>query len=81
MTPETAPEPSLLVSILPLLFVSLIWAAIVLWLAPRKGKPRWFALLMLVPGIGPLGVLYLLALTDKKIIDDIEELKRRLGER
>ena len=79
MTPETS-EPSFLISIVPLFLVGLIWAAIALWLAPRKGKSRWFALLMLIPMIGPFGILYLLALTDQKIIDEIENLKRRLGQ-
>jgi uncharacterized membrane protein len=79
MTPET--EPSFLMSIIPLFIVGIIWAAVALWLAPRKGKPRWFAAVMLIPLIGPFGILYLLALTDKKVLDEIAELKRSLREK
>ncbi len=77
MNPDV-PTPSVWLSIVPLLVYSLIFAAMVLWLAPRKGKSQLMALIVLVPCIGPLVMIYLLALTDKKIVDEIAELKRRL---
>lgn len=75
MPPES---PSLLISLLPLLTVSMLFALFASWLAPRKGKSSLLALFVFVPCGGILVVLYLLALTDKKVLDDIEELKSRL---
>lgn len=66
------------VSLMPLLFISLVFALAVLWIAPRKGKSRLLALLVFVPCVGPLTLLYLVSLTDKKVLDDIAELKRKL---
>jgi hypothetical protein len=71
-------QPSFLLSILPLLFVGIIFAAIVFWLAPRKGQSQLWALAVFVPCIGPLVIIYLLSLTDKKLLDEIAELKSRI---
>jgi len=56
----------------------MIFAAIVFWLAPRKGKSPLLALAVLVPCAGPFVMIYLLSLTDKKVINEIAELKSRL---
>ena len=56
----------------------MIFAAIVLWLAPRKGHSQLWALAVFVPCIGPLVVIYLLSQTDKKVLDEIAELKNRI---
>ena len=66
---------------MPLLIYSLLFAAMVLWLAPRKGKSQWMALIVFVPCIGPFVMIYLLALPDKKTLDEIAELRRRLDEK
>ena len=73
MDPE---QPPLLITIIPLLIVSILFSLFVAWLAPRKGKSSLLALLVFVPCGGFLMVIYLL--TDQKVLDDIEELKNRL---
>jgi len=75
---QDSPTPSLLVSLVPLLIYTLIFVSIVLWLAPRKGKSRLFALIVLIPLIGPFVMIYLLALPDKKVLDAIADLQNRI---
>jgi len=77
MNPDV-PQPPAWLSLMPLLIYSLLFAATVLWLAPRKGKSQLMALIVLVPCVGPFIMIYLLALPDKKTLDEIAELKRRL---
>lgn len=67
------------VQIFPLLLIGIVFAAAVLWLAPRKGRSSWLALLTLIPCGGFLVVLYLLSLTDKRVLDDIDTLKKQIG--
>ena len=61
------------------LFLGALSAPIVLWLAPRKGCFRWYAVPAFIPCFGFFIVLYVLSLTDKKVLDDIEVMKKRIG--
>ena len=60
--------------------LGLLFAVCCLWLAPRKGRSAWLALLSFLPCGGFLVVLYLLSLTDKRVLDDLETLKKQIGE-
>lgn len=76
---ESAPDqPPFWLSLLPLLFISVFLAAIVVWLAPKKGKSPLLALLVFIPCGGFLVIIYLLSFTDKKVLDDIADLKSRI---
>src|SRR5437899_8041538 len=77
-TPGT-PAPPIWTSFVPMLLLGVLFALAVLWLAPRKGRSRWLALLAFIPCGGFLVVLCLLSLTDKQVLDDIEMLKKRIG--
>jgi hypothetical protein len=82
MAPPTTPgtsTPPLWTSFVPLLLLSIVWAALVVWLAPRKGRSRWLALLAFIPCGGFLVVFYLFSVTDKQVLDDIEMLKKQIG--
>jgi hypothetical protein len=70
--------PAVLLGILSVVVV-LCSVVVVLWLAQRKGRSRWFALLAFVPCVGWVVVFYLLALTDKRVLDDVAALKRQIG--
>ena len=66
---------------MPLLIIGVVAASMVLWLAPRKGRSRWLALLLFVPCVGFLVVPYLLSLTDQRVLDDLASLKKQIGAR
>jgi hypothetical protein len=76
-TPGTAAPPAW-TSFVPTVLLGVISAAIVLWLAPRKGCSRWLALVALIPCVGSLVIIYLFSLTDKRVLEDIETLKRQV---
>ncbi len=59
--------------------LGLLFAIVVIWLAPHKGRSRWLALLAFIPCGGFIVVLYLLSLTDKRVLDEIEALKEQFG--
>ena len=80
VTPGTQPPPTW-TSFVPLLVFGVIAAGMVLWLAPRKGRSRWLALCVFIPCVGFLVVPYLLSLTDKRVLDDLADLKKQIGER
>ena len=66
------------VSFVPLLVYVILFAVLVIWLAPRKGRSRLLALAAVIPFVGPLIVIYLLSITDKQVLDDIESLKKQI---
>ncbi len=76
--PQPSFLPSFLASLIPLFFYSVIIAGIVLWLAPRKGQSQLWALAVLIPCVGPFVLFYFLSLTDKKVLDDIADLKKQI---
>jgi hypothetical protein len=61
-----------------MLLLGVLSVCVVLWLAPRKGCSRWLALVTLFPCVGTLVIFYLLARTDKRVLDDIERLKTQI---
>jgi len=74
-------EPPIWVSFVPAVVLGVLFAGVVLWLAPRKGCSKWLALLAVIPCVGTLVIFYLLALTDKRVLDDIERLKTQIEAR
>ncbi len=81
MTPETA-APSW-VQFVPLALITLFYVAVVWWLAPKKGISPYYALIGLIPCLGTIAIfvifIYLITLTDKAVLDEISDLKRRLA--
>jgi hypothetical protein len=75
--PGTATQPAW-VTFVPAIMIGLVCAGVVLWLAPRKGCSKWWALVGFVPCFGSLVILYVLSLTDKQVLDDIADLKRKV---
>jgi hypothetical protein len=81
-TPQTTAPAPWIYNLTTLLFWFVFCAVIagaVRWLAPRKGRSAWLALPALIPCGGLLVVLYLLCLPDKRLLDDIETLKKQTG--
>jgi hypothetical protein len=73
-------------SFLPILFVSLIWGVVGIWLTRQKGKTRWYHYIScFIPGWSGFYIFWLLTLTNIDIvkrIDSIDErLKQVLGQR
>ena len=66
------------VGFVPAIIGGFLFSLGVLWPAPRKGRSRWLALLAFIPCGGFLVVVYLMSLTDKRVLDDIESLKKQL---
>ena len=84
MAPPSTPgtvQPPAWVSLVPTVLLGVLAAVVVLWLAPRKGCSRWLALVAIIPCVGTLVIFYLLALTDKRVLDDIERLKTQIEPR
>lgn len=51
----------LLVQFVPLALILAVWAVPLLHLLKRTGRNRWWGLLCLLPGIGPLILVYMIA--------------------
>jgi cell division protein FtsW (lipid II flippase) len=62
----------------PLLIVTLIFAAISWPMVLRKGLPIWWIILCLIPGLGFLVLIYVASKTDKAVLDQLEELRRKI---
>ncbi len=67
-------EPSLLISLLPFLLVSLIFFLFAIPISRRKGKGIGYAALCLVPFLSIFILLYLVSLTDKSVSDRLAAL-------
>jgi len=71
------------IQFLPLALFTLFYVALAWWLAPKKGISPYYALIGLIPCFGTLAifviVFYLLTLTDKSVLDELSDLKRRLA--
>jgi hypothetical protein len=65
----------LLISLLPILFVTFILFLVAIPISYRKGKGLAFALLVLIPLAGMFVVIYLASLTDKKVLDRLAALE------
>jgi hypothetical protein len=68
-------EPSLLVSFLPLMIVSVIFCIFAIPISHRKGKGSLFPLLCLIPFISAFVLIYLVSLTDKEVLDRLAALE------
>lgn len=73
-------EPSGLVSLLPLLIVSLTAVVVAVPLAQRKGKSPWvFGILSAIPFFGLYPLIYLVGITDKEVYEHLSRIEERLG--
>jgi hypothetical protein len=68
-------EPSLLISLLPFLLVTLICFLFAIPISRWKGKGIGFAALCLVPFLSPFILFYLVSLTDKSVSDRLATLE------
>jgi ABC-type Na+ efflux pump permease subunit len=71
-------EPSLLLSLLPFLLITLILFFFAIPISRRKGKGIGFAALCLIPFLGPFVLLYLVSLTDKSVSDRLAALEGKV---
>ena len=76
MNSSPAPAAALL-SLLPLLLAMGIVAIIIFFMASRKGKSRAWTFLGMIPLANMLILIWLASLTDKAVLDTLEELKRK----
>ncbi|HKY85341.1 MAG TPA: hypothetical protein VJL90_01110 [Pseudorhodoplanes sp.] len=63
------------VSLLPFLFVTLIFFLFSIPICRRKGKSFAFSLLCLIPFVTIFVLLYLVSLTDKQVLDRLAALE------
>ncbi len=68
-------EPSLLISLLPFLLITLICFLFAIPISRRKGKGIGFAAFCLVPFLSPFILFYLVSLTDKSVSDRLAALE------
>jgi hypothetical protein len=68
-------EPSMLISLLPLLLVTLIIFLFAIPISRRKGKGIGSAAFCLVPFLSPFVLFYLVSLTDKSVLDRLTALE------
>ena len=70
-------QPDPLLSFLPFLLISILFAILNFIIAPQKGKNRIvYLLLSLIPMLGTLLSIYLISLTDIKLLDKIEKIEQ-----
>jgi predicted membrane-bound dolichyl-phosphate-mannose-protein mannosyltransferase len=68
-------EPSLLLSLLPFLVVTLIFFFFAIPISRRKGRGVGFAAWCLIPFLTPFIVFYLASLPDKSVLDRLSALE------
>jgi hypothetical protein len=68
-------EPSLLLSLLPFLLITIFFFAVPI--SRRKGKGMGLAALCLVPFLTPFILFYLVSLTDKSVLDRLAALEAK----
>lgn len=66
-----------LLNLLPIFIAMGTVALIILFMAPRKGRSRAWALLGFLPLANMILLIWLASLTDKAVLDAISELKKR----
>jgi hypothetical protein len=71
-------QPNPLLSLLPLLTVSIVFFVFAIPISKRKAKSIGLAFLCLVPFLGLFVLLYLASLTDKAVVDRLAALEGRL---
>ena len=73
-------EPSLLISLLPFLLLTLICFLFAIPISRRKGKGIGFAAFCLVPFLSPFILFYLVSLTDKSVSDRLAALEGKTSQ-
>jgi hypothetical protein len=68
-------EPSMIISLLPFLLITLICFLFAIPISRRKGKGIGFAAFCLVPFLSPFILLYLVSLTDRSVLDRLAVLE------
>jgi hypothetical protein len=68
-------EPSLFLSLLPFLLVTVISFLFAIPIGRRKGKGIGFGALCLIPFLTPFILFYLVSLTDKSVSDRLAALE------
>ena len=79
MNSTPPPPPVGIVTFLPMLLLCALLAVLMFRIARRKGRSELFCLLGFVPFANVMVALWLASLTDKAVLDQLAELKRRLG--
>jgi hypothetical protein len=70
-------ETSLLLSLLPFLFITTVVFFFAVPISRRKGKGIGLAALCLVPFLTPFILFYLVSLTDKSVLDRLAALEAK----
>jgi hypothetical protein len=70
-------EPSLILSLLPFLLITLISFFFAIPISRRKGKGIGFAAWCLIPFVTPLILFYLVSLTDKSVLERLAALESK----
>jgi predicted membrane-bound dolichyl-phosphate-mannose-protein mannosyltransferase len=68
-------EPSLFLSLLPFLIVTLIFFFFAIPISRRKGRGVGFAAWCLIPFVTPFILFYLVSLPDKSVLDRLSALE------
>jgi predicted membrane-bound dolichyl-phosphate-mannose-protein mannosyltransferase len=68
-------EPSLFLSLLPFLIVTLIFFFFAIPISRRKGRGVGFAAWCLMPFVAPFILFYLVSLSDKSVLDRLSALE------
>lgn len=77
---DQPPPPPFHPAILVFYFIILLPFAILTYkIARRKGRSGWMALLGAIPLVNMYVVIWLASLSDAKVLQEIEELKKRTG--
>ena len=71
---ESAPEPDIFLSLLPLLIMTVMIFLFAIPISRRKGKSFGYTLLILVPVVGWFVFWYVVSLTDKSVLDRLAAL-------
>ncbi len=66
------------VSFVPLIIMTLVLIAVSIYLIGKKGKSMSLLILAFIPLVNSVLILYLLAQTNKTVLDDIERIKKKL---
>lgn len=77
-SPETFPV-HVIAPFIPLLLVSALLVIFILSLARRKGRSQLLCVLGFVPIANMFVTLWLASLTDRAVLDQLEDLKRRVA--
>jgi hypothetical protein len=70
-------EPSLILSLLPFLLITLISFFFAIPISRRKGKGIGFSAWCLIPFVTPLILFYLVSLTDKSVLERLAALESK----